>query len=115
MTAARVGQSGHGPTCLAGVCANTHVPMVQRAGDDICVEPDLPTVNVRLWRADAVVLFDWLMSTDLNLVPVEHPAQKQALADLLSRLEWDVDADIAGSTAEEIAAAREQVARNMGW
>jgi hypothetical protein len=55
------------------------------------------------------------MSTDLNLVPVEHPAQKQALADLLSRLEWDVDADIAVSTAEEVAAAREQVARNMGW
>jgi hypothetical protein len=115
VTAAGVGQSGHGPTRLAGVCANTHVPMVQRKGDYICVEPELPTVSVRLWRADAVVLFDWLMSTDLNLVPVEHPAQKQALADLLSRLEWDVDAEIAGSTAEEVAAAREQVARNMGW
>lgn len=70
--------------------------------------------SVRPWRAAAVVLFDWLMSTDLNRVPVEHPAQKQALADLLSRPEWDVDADIAGSTAEEIAAASEQVAKNMG-
>jgi hypothetical protein len=49
------------------------------------------------------------------MVPVDQPAQKQALADLLSRLEWDVDADIAGSTAEEVAAAREQVARNVGW
>jgi hypothetical protein len=56
VTAAGVGQSGHGPTRLAGVGANTHVPMVKRKGDDICVEPELPTVSVRRWRADAVVL-----------------------------------------------------------
>ncbi len=74
--------------------------------DCLGVERELPTVNVRLWRADAVVLFDWLMSTDLNLVPVEHPAQKQAPSALLSRLEWDVDADVAGATAAEIAAAK---------
>jgi hypothetical protein len=36
-----------------------------------------------MWRADAVVLFDWLMKTDLNTIPMEHPAQKQALTDLL--------------------------------
>ena len=57
----------------------------------------LPTITVQLWRADAVVLFDWLMSTDLDTVPVTHPAQKQALADLLSALEWRVDADMAAS------------------
>ena len=82
------------------------------------MEPDppaVPTVTVRLWRADAVVLFDWLMATDLDSVPVTHPAQKQALTDLLSRLEYDVDADIASSTREEIAAAQEEVARDMGW
>ncbi|MFE5596625.1 hypothetical protein [Streptomyces sp. NPDC056549] len=79
------------------------------------MESDLPTVNVRLWHADAVVLFDWLMSTDLDAVPITHPAQKQALADLLSQLEFDVDADIAGSTSEEIAAAQAEVARDMGW
>jgi hypothetical protein len=61
------------------------------------------------------VLFDWLMSTDLDLVPVTHPAQKQALADLLSRLEWAADTDLTGSTAEEIAAAQQTVARDMGW
>ncbi|MGA5499292.1 hypothetical protein ACPCSP_33770 [Streptomyces cinereoruber] len=33
----------------------------------------VPIVNVRLWRADAIVLFDWLMSTDLNAVPITHP------------------------------------------
>ncbi|GAA2964663.1 hypothetical protein LV75_004933 [Actinokineospora diospyrosa] len=75
----------------------------------------MDNVNIPLWRADAIVLFDWLMSTDLNTVPITHPAQKQALTDLLSRLEADVDSDIAGSTAEEIAAAQEAVARDMGW
>ncbi|KIF72763.1 hypothetical protein QR77_41555 [Streptomyces sp. 150FB] len=79
------------------------------------MEDDLPTVTVRLWRADAVVLFDWLTSTDLDSVPVTHPAQKQALADLLSRLEWAADTDVTGSTAQEIAAAQQEVARDMGW
>jgi len=79
------------------------------------MDTDLPTVTVTLWRADAVVLFDWLMSTDLNTVPITHPAQKQALADLLSRLEWAADTDVTGSTAEEIAAAQEEVAKDMGW
>lgn len=76
---------------------------------------DLPTVTVTLWRADAVVLFDWLMSTDLNAVPITHPAQKQALADLLSRLEYAAAPDITRSTAEEIAEAQHQVGRDMSW
>ncbi|MFE5488930.1 hypothetical protein ACFQ7Z_03010 [Streptomyces virginiae] len=71
-----------------------------------------PTVDFRLWRADAIVLFDWLMSTDLNTVPITHPAQKQALADLLARLEEE---DIVESTGKEIAAAQAEVAKNMGW
>ncbi|MGW6577146.1 hypothetical protein ACWGAN_33920 [Streptomyces sp. NPDC054945] len=52
------------------------------------------------------------MSTDLNTVPITHPAQKQALADLLARLE---EVDIVESTSEEIAAAQAEVAKNMGW
>ncbi|GAA1027544.1 MULTISPECIES: hypothetical protein [Amycolatopsis] len=79
------------------------------------MDSDLPTVGLRLWRADAVVLFDWLMTVDLNTVPITHPAQKQALADLLSRLEYATDSDVAGSTAEEIAAAQEEVAKDLGW
>ncbi|WP_438489606.1 hypothetical protein [Streptomyces sp. S186] len=79
------------------------------------MEAELPTVTVRLWRADALVLFDWLMGTDLDSVPVTHPAQKQALADLLSRLEWDTDTDLTGTTSEEIAAAQQEVAQDMGW
>jgi hypothetical protein len=74
-----------------------------------------PTITVELWRADAVVLFDWLMSVDLNAVPITHPAQKQALADLLSALEWRADADITGSTVNEIATAQSEVAEDMGW
>lgn len=71
-----------------------------------------PTVDLRLWRSDVVVLFDWLMRTDLNTVPITHPAQKQALTDLFARLE---DLDVAESTEEEIAAAQAEVAKNMGW
>jgi hypothetical protein len=77
------------------------------------MDPDLPTVNVRLWRADAVALFDWLMSTDLNTVPISHPAQKQALADLCNQLETQTD--VVGSTSREIAGAQAEVARDMGW
>jgi hypothetical protein len=79
------------------------------------MEEDVPTVTVRLWRADAVVLFDWLMTTDLDKVPITHPAQKQALADLLSRFDWAADADVTESTAEEITAAQAEVSRDMGW
>ena len=76
---------------------------------------DLPLVNLSLWRADAIVLFDWLNTTDLNTVPITHPAQKQALADVLSRFEWTTDTDITDVSAEEIAAAQAAVAKDMGW
>jgi hypothetical protein len=42
-------------------------------------------------------------------------AQKQALADLLSRMEWAADADITRRSAEEVAAAQAEVAKDMGW
>lgn len=74
---------------------------------------DFPTVRLNLWRADAVVLFDWLMSVDLDAVPISHPAEKQALVDLLSRFEQDTD--VSGTTQDEIDTAREEVARDMGW
>jgi hypothetical protein len=77
------------------------------------MERSLPKVTIQLWRSDAVVLFDWLMSVDLNAVPITHPAEKQALADLLTRLEHDTD--IQGVTQEQIDTARQEVARDMGW
>ncbi len=78
----------------------------------------IPKVTIQLWRSDAVVLFDWLMSTDLDDVPADHPAVKQALTDLLTRLE---EASVgygssgSGLTQEEIDAARAEVSRDMGW
>lgn len=77
------------------------------------MDSSLPTVRIDLWRADAIVLFDWLMSVDLNTVPITHPAEKQALTDLLTRLEHETD--VPGVTQEQIDAAREEVARDMGW
>ncbi|MEH0937261.1 hypothetical protein [Micromonospora psammae] len=73
---------------------------------------DLPTVDLTIWRADAVVLFDWLQEVDLDRVPITHPAQKQALADLLSRIE---ETDVYMVTPEEIDAAKADVSRDMGW
>jgi hypothetical protein len=70
------------------------------------------TVTLDLWRSDAIVLLDWLMRADLNALLIEHPAEKQALADLLSRLEIT---DVTSVTQEEIDAARSEVARDMGW
>lgn len=55
------------------------------------MDPSTPTVSITLWRADAIVLFDWLMGADLNEVPADHKAVKQALTDLLGRLEVDTD------------------------
>jgi hypothetical protein len=77
------------------------------------MDPSLPKVSIGLWRSDAVVIFDWLMSVDLNSVPIRHPAEKQALMDLLTRLEHKTD--IPGVTQEQIDAAREEVARDIGW
>jgi hypothetical protein len=77
------------------------------------MDGELPTVKIEIWRSDAVVLFDWLMSTDLNTVPITHPAQKQALADLLTRLEHETD--VPGATQEQIDVAQAEVARDMGW
>ncbi|MEI2279416.1 hypothetical protein OHC50_18325 [Paenarthrobacter ilicis] len=53
------------------------------------------------------------MSVDLNSVPITHPAEKQALADLLTRIETETD--VPGVTQTQIDIARAEVARDMGW
>jgi hypothetical protein len=50
-----------------------------RMSQSVWMDPVLETVSLTLWRSDAVVLFDWLKSTDLNAIPMRHPAEKQAL------------------------------------
>lgn len=81
------------------------------------VTENLPKVRIDLWRADAIVLFDWLMSVDVDNVPVEHPSQQQALMDLLNRLETDTDVPYGesgtGLTQEEINAAQVAVSKDM--
>jgi hypothetical protein len=52
------------------------------------------------------------MTVDMNAVPITHPAEKQALTDLLSRLE---ETNVIEASQEEIDAARAEVARDMGW
>jgi hypothetical protein len=69
-----------------------------------------PTVRLELCRADAVVLFDWLMSTDLDAVPATHPAQKQAFIHLCDQLENQTD--VIAATIEEVAQAQQEVAKN---
>jgi hypothetical protein len=54
---------------------------------------DVAKVNIALRRADALV--------------------QQALMDLLTRLETEID--VPGATQDEIDAARADVARDMGW
>lgn len=70
-----------------------------------------PSVHVELRRADAVVLFDWLMSTDLDAVPTNHPAQRQAFVHLCDELESQTD--VIGATIEEVALAQQEVADHM--
>ncbi|WP_326635087.1 hypothetical protein OG884_20120 [Streptosporangium sp. NBC_01755] len=63
-----------------------------------------------LWTADAVVLFDWLINVDLDQIPVQHMAQKQALMDLLQQL----DRSIPGYTSADIEQAHRLLTREMG-
>lgn len=83
------------------------------------MDPSTPTVSITLWRSGAIVLFDWLKSADLDQVPAGHEAVKQALTDLLGRLEVDTDVPYGesgtGLTQEEIDEARSQVSADMGW
>ena len=67
------------------------------------------TIDLRPY--DAIVLFDWLMTVDFGQIPVEHKAQKQALADLLTVLE--TQAPVADLTQAQIDKAQNEVSKNM--
>jgi hypothetical protein len=77
------------------------------------MKPNHAVVELELWRSDAVVLFDWLVTVNLNDVPITHPSQKQALFDLRTQLESQTDVDYSG--ADEIVKAQGEVAADMGW
>jgi hypothetical protein len=88
------------------------LPLVREIRHHARMTELLPKTTVVIWRSDAVVLFDWLKTVDMKAVPITHPAEKQALTDLLSRLE---ETDVVEASQEEIDVAREEVARDMGW
>lgn len=73
-------------------------------------EPEPGFVGIRVWDRSVLVLMDWLLTTDETALPYTHPAQKQALRDLLTAIEW---ARGLGYTEAELEVAREQVASNM--
>ena len=75
---------------------------------------------LELRKVDAIVLFGWLMTVDLDAVPITHRAEKQALADLLKptgtgRDHQRVSAGITNVSQKEIDEARDAVSRDMGW
>lgn len=69
--------------------------------------------NLKLWSADFVVLYEWLIGLDFSQLIVEHKAVKQALTDLLSNMEYQVP--VMGVTQEEIDLARFEVSKDMDW
>lgn len=73
-------------------------------------EPAPEFIDIRVWDQSVLVLMDWLLTTDEGSLPYAHPAQKQALRDLLTALEW---ARGLGYTDAELSAAQDRVARDM--
>lgn len=85
--------------------------MTTESGNEpVSLEPH-QRVTLSLWSADAVVLYNWLMSVDIEAVPHEHRSELQALTDLL----WVLTDSVEGVSTAMIDNAREQVARDMGW
>jgi hypothetical protein len=73
-------------------------------------EPEPGFVGLRVWERSVLVLMDWLLTTDESALPYTHPAQKQALRDLLTAIEWSRGL---GYTDAELAVAQEQVSSKM--
>lgn len=74
---------------------------------------DVPKVEIALWLEDAIVLFDWISGVDMERLPAEHPAVKQALTDLLTRLEESLP--VGDLSEDHVERARHEVAKDMGW
>jgi hypothetical protein len=66
-----------------------------------------PEFRSTLRRDTARVLYAWLARTDLNRIPMEHKAEKQAFTDLFAWLESDCDGPYI--SAEEMARAHDEI------
>lgn len=73
-------------------------------------EPEPQFEDIRVWDQSVLVLLDWLLTTNETSLSYAHPAQKQALRDLLTAVEW---ARGLGYTNAELAAAQERVSKDM--
>lgn len=67
-------------------------------------------VNLRITRAAAQNLLNWLASVPESAIPVTHPADRQALADLLASLESAVEPP----GLADLEAARKAILRDAG-
>jgi hypothetical protein len=73
------------------------------------------TVSLRLTRAEALVLFEWLAREDAaGNLPVEDPAEQQVLWRLEGQLESILPEPIAPNYREALEAARRQVRGSQG-
>lgn len=68
---------------------------------------DGDAVVLPLSHDEALVLLTWLVELDLEAVPVRHPAEKQALLELLLRL--DAQVAPASLTPADVEAARHRL------
>jgi hypothetical protein len=67
-------------------------------------------IDVPLTRAAAVNLYHWLQVVPEAVIPVTHPAERQALADLLTQLEMCAPTPTDAALRE----AREALLANAG-
>ncbi len=100
---ALVGQ--HGGNLLVAGAGEVHGEDAahDRRGLGVGLELVQPGTGCRLGRVgvgplvgDPVAVGDWLSSIDFSEIPVQHKSAKQALTDVLSNMEWNLDADVQG-------------------
>ena len=73
-----------------------------------------PTVELRLRPEDAIVFFDWIQEGRPRISSGGTPAVKQALTDLLSRLEEIIPYEF-DLTPPRVEQAREPLLGIRGW
>jgi len=67
-------------------------------------------ITIRLTRAEAVVLFEWLTRTDAaGGIPVEDPAEQQVFWQIEGQLESKLVEPLSPSYRESVEAARREV------
>ena len=71
--------------------------------------------TLKMWSADWVVLYDWLVNVDFSTIPVEHKSAKQALTDLLNNMDFNLSGGVASVSSEKVELARIAVSKDMDW